>query len=535
MKIILYPHQNKTYNEILLSLEEHKSVLVQADTGYGKSVVIGHLANSTKGRVLILTHRVEILEQNSKWVKGVGVLSSKKNTTLLSDGKTARVVVAMVQTLYARIKKYGISYIGFFDTIILDEAHIDIFKKVTEFYEGSYNFLIGFTATPVIDKTRKFEKDGIDYIQKISFSETYETIVIGATTSQLIESGFLIKETNISLVVPNINQLKESKQNPDGYTNESLNKVFGSKVSIKVLLNALETYCKGKKTLLFNSTTSSNKIILKTLLEEGYNARSYDSVNSSIKERKSIVAWFKSERDAILIGTNVFTTGFDVPDIEAIIMNRATKSLSFYIQIAGRGARPTQEIYKDHFLFIDLGMNIERHGRWSEYRNWKKYFYPTPPVPLKKLDLLEIWECDNCGYYNPRGTLLNINGEIECNSCCKIKSKKITKDKEIIGNLVVHTELPLPSANKIISYTKRIGEDANFAFNLLERRIIQLFLFYNVTSDFYQRKKRKFDERIKKLYVPIYFAIIKSDLKGKRRKLATQVTKIIDKIEKLYL
>ena len=88
----------------------------------------------------------------------------------------------------------------------------------------------------------------------------------------------------------------------------------------------------------------------------------YDTVNSNARDREGIVNWFKEEREAILIGANVFTTGFNETDIEVVIVNRATKSLGHWIQIVGRGARTTEVIPKDHFTCIDLGQNIERDG-----------------------------------------------------------------------------------------------------------------------------------------------------------------------------
>lgn len=526
--IKLYEHQQSLEIEILNALKLKDKVLAQADTGFGKSVLIGSLAKKLNGRTLILTHREEILEQNMEWLDGAGLLIAKKNNVKLSH----EVVISMVGTLYSRLKKYGASYIGDFDNIIIDEVHIQAFDKVLQYY--SPKKIVGFTATPIINKTRTLTIDGEDYSQEVTFSETYDTIVVGALTRELIDNGYLVQEYNIVLQIPNISELKDSASNPDGYTTDSLNKVYNNSVSISVLLEALKSYCVGKKTLIFNSTTRNNIKIFETLQENGYNVRMFDSVNSSEKDRKKIVEWFRNERDAVLVGTNVFTTGFNVRDIEVVIMNRATKSLAFYLQIVGRGSRTTDKIYKPYFTFIDLGMNIERFGAWSQPRNWKDYFYPNPPKLKRAYDLLNIWECLSCGYYNIVGTLLTENGDIICNDCGEKKSTKIRTKQELLGTLTPITKLPLPSGKKIIQYTKYHNESTDFAFKLLDNRILQLFIHYKITAEYYTKKRTQLIQRVGKIYIPAYFAIIKSGLKGSRKKLSTQLERIKNKIDKYF-
>jgi len=103
----------------------------------------------------------------------------------------------------------------------------------------------------------------------------------------------------------------------------------------------------------------------------------YDSINTKGECRNELVNWFKNERDAILCNVSIFTTGFDVTDVEAIILNRATTSLSLFLQMVGRGVRVTDVIYKDNCILIDGGENIDRFQEFSDpSRDWKitKYF-----------------------------------------------------------------------------------------------------------------------------------------------------------------
>ena len=155
MNIQLREYQQSTYDAIIDKLSDDKirSLCVALPTGGGKSVLIAKLANSLPGRTLILTHRIEILQQNSEWLHRASVLTAKNNT-LRYD---CDIVIAMVQTAFARIQKYGTDYLGHFDNIILDEVQVLIFQKVFEKYE--YRKLIGFTGTPVLNKKIYYTKN----------------------------------------------------------------------------------------------------------------------------------------------------------------------------------------------------------------------------------------------------------------------------------------------------------------------------------------------------------------------------------------
>lgn len=547
MQINLYKHQQSFYNDIEHKLfkENVRRLCAVLPTGGGKSVVIGKLANELPGRTLILTHRAEILNQNADWISNVGALASNLNT-LKYDNK---VVIAMVQTLDARLKKYGPDYLGQFDNIISDEVQVLIFEKVYSQYK--FKRLIGFTATPAIYGKKIYTTiDDVEYFEPYTLSVLFDDIVCGPDVQDLIDLGYLVQDYNIVLNLPDFDKLKESDSSPDGYTKKSLDEVYTNTASLEILSKAYKDYCDSKKTLIFNASTKINKFVYDHFKKLGLNVMMFDSVNKTDINpatgkkytRKEVIEWFKSTADAILINTNVFTTGFDVTDVECIIMNRATKSLSLFVQIAGRGSRITDKIYKDKFTFIDLGQNIHEHGRWSSPRDWREWFYSPGLKPKNIIDLLSTWECEYCG-------ALNIKGEIICECCGAEKLNavidgKAKKYKD--GHFEIIQDMPPPKAQSIIRYTKARGEGSNFAFKLLREKIIELFVNYRVSKDFYNRRKDNFVDnkgvtrdgfhtRVKKIFTPIYFAIIKDpELKGVNRRLETEYNKVIEQIDKLY-
>jgi type I site-specific restriction endonuclease len=121
--------------------------------------------------------------------------------------------------------------------------------------------------------------------------------------------------------------------------------------------------------------------VYETFREAGYGIRHLDNT-SSPEERKEILSWFKKTPDAILTSVGILTTGFDEPTVETIILNRATKSLTLYFQMIGRGSRKLPN--KDEFTVIDLGNNAARFGLWSEPVDWQ-HIFKSPEFYLENL------------------------------------------------------------------------------------------------------------------------------------------------------
>jgi len=137
------------------------------------------------------------------------------------------------------------------------------------------------------------------------------------------------------------------------------------------LLQAYEERSKGKKTLIFNNGIQTSRNVAITFENAGYDVRHLDNTNTE-KERKEILTWFKETPKAVLTSVSILTTGFDEPTVDTIILNRATKSLTLYHQMIGRGSRILPE--KREFTVLDLGNNALRFGLWDSYIDWKEIF-----------------------------------------------------------------------------------------------------------------------------------------------------------------
>jgi len=357
----LYSYQKGAIDKIFKYFEDAPDdyhLLYQLPTGGGKTVIFSEMVRQYlkhhKKKVLVMTHRIELCKQTSNMLTEFGVsnkiVDSKAN---LDDQDGYSCFVAMVETLNNRLNedKLDISDIGL---VIIDEAHYNSFTKLFKFFEKS--FVLGVTATPLSSNI------------KLPMKDNYDELIVGETIESLIENEFLaqaeIYSYNVGLtsLVIGANGDYTVKSSEDLYTNNDM---------LSKLQYAYEEHSKGKKTLIFNNGINTSLHVYETFRAAGYPIAHLDNTNSK-KERKMILKWFKKTPDAILTSVSILTTGFDEPTVDSIILNRATKSLTLYYQMIGRGSRILKN--KSKFNVIDLGNNLHRFGPWGSDLDWHKIF-----------------------------------------------------------------------------------------------------------------------------------------------------------------
>jgi type I site-specific restriction endonuclease len=284
-----------------------------------------------------------------------------------------------------------------------------------------------------------------------------------------------------------------------------------------------EAHCLGKKTMVFNSNIESNNEAFKMFKLKGYDVKSFDS--KSKENRKSIVDWFKNTPNGILMSVGVFTTGFDCEDVEAIILNKATNSLSLYHQIIGRGGRITDKIYKPFFLCIDLGGNLGRFGSWSDPVDWAKIYNNEKERKATIRELEDFIVCHKCD------ALIN---EYSCEVCgAEAPPKREKKSKVVIAEQI--KEMPPPTAKIILRYAIAKELSVNEAKNLTANYFLDLFIFAKTSKENIQANKDYLKDKIRTFILPIYFALNRSELKGTRSKTIKDFEKkIYNTISKHY-
>ncbi|CAN5380437.1 DEAD/DEAH box helicase family protein [soil metagenome] len=358
----LYAYQEKAIEEILNRLERHSSrynLLYQLPTGGGKTVIFSEIARryilATGKKVMILTHRVELCGQTARMLSEFGVTnkvidSAVKEMPVPNDFMC---YVAMVETLNNRLrdKILDLDDIGL---MIVDEAHYNSFVKLLQFYEKG--MVLGVTATPLSSNIN------------IRMRDNYDELIVGESISSLIETGFLAKATTYHYHV-GLTSLKVGRSGD--YTVSSSERLYNNLVMQDKLLSAYREKGIGKKTLIFNNGIATSLYVYASFREAGYEIKHLDHSHTA-RERKEILQWFKEKPGAILTSVSILTTGFDEPTIECIILNRATKSLTLYFQMIGRGSRILGD--KKEFAVIDLGNNLNRFGLWDAQIDWASIF-----------------------------------------------------------------------------------------------------------------------------------------------------------------
>lgn len=358
----LYDYQKKSIDKIFERLDkfpENYNLLFQLPTGGGKTVIFSELTKrfieKTKKRVLILTHRIELCGQTSRMLEELGVKNKIIDSKVkeLPEKEEFMCFVAMVETLNNRLNEEQIEMddVGL---LIVDEAHYNSFRKLFKYF--SKQIILGVTATPLSSNV------------KLPLKDNYNELIVGESIETLIGMGYLAKGTTYNYDV----NLKSLKVGINGdYTVSSSEKLYSNFLMQEKLLYAYEEKAKGTKTLIFNNGINTSISVHAMFKEEGYEIRHLDNTHSE-KERAEILQWFKEKPDAILSSVSILTTGFDEPTVDTIILNRATKSLTLYHQMIGRGSRILKN--KKAFNILDLGNNARRFGLWESYVDWQNIF-----------------------------------------------------------------------------------------------------------------------------------------------------------------
>ena len=359
----LYAYQKKDLERIfdaLEEVEEGSNLLYQLPTGGGKTVVFSEIAKrfiERRGKkVVVLTHRIELSSQTSKMLDEFGVINKVINSSVkeIEPNDPHMCYVAMVETLNNRLNddKIILENIGL---VIIDEAHYNSFRKLFKYFERPY--VLGVTATPLSSNI------------KLPMKDFYKKLIIGESIQSLIDKGFLA-EAEVHRYDLSLQGLKLGI-NGD-YTVKSSDAFYSNYGMLGKLLSVYNEVAKGTKTLIFNNGISASYAVYETFKRAGLPVRHLDNKHSA-KERQEILLWFKKTPDAILTSVSILTTGFDEPTVETVILNRATRSLTLYFQMIGRGSRVLKN--KKKFNVIDLGNNTLRFGAWNDPIDWNDIFY----------------------------------------------------------------------------------------------------------------------------------------------------------------
>lgn len=371
----------------------NRKVVLCAPTGFGKTFCFSYMVSEhvkRGGKALILTDRLELLRQTGGSFESFG-LNPEYITAGSAPDLSKSCVVAMAETFHRRVKKYG-NFISSLTFVVIDEAHKTFADKIIPHLPDGC-FVIGATATPY--RKGKGQK---------GMNEFYDDIVQSIDTPELIDLGFLSKPNYFGVDI----DLSDVKKVAGEFDVKSMQKQYEK---LKTFNGVIDNYLRltpNKKAIVFSAGIDNSKQLADEMDKRGIPSMHLDS-NMSKSERDLVLNWFNSTPNGVLLNVGIATTGFDQPDIEVVILYRATTSLPLYLQMVGRGSRTTDT--KSEFTILDFGNNVKRFGFWDDPREWglaKEGSGAVGLAPVKTCpkcqSLLQatINICGFCGYVFPK-------------------------------------------------------------------------------------------------------------------------------------
>tara|TARA_S200002703_G_scaffold132699_2_gene120602 strand:+ start:6740 stop:8266 length:1527 start_codon:yes stop_codon:yes gene_type:complete len=335
----LRDYQQEAIEKIDAGWWEHSRQLAVLPTGAGKTVIFSTLAKRNPGKTLILAHREELIEQAiDKLYKVTGIMAGKEKAehhASISD----RVVVASVQTMARRMKRWPSDH---FSLIVCDEAHRSISKSwqnVVSYFCPFAN-LLGVTATP-------------DRADKRTLGELYQSIAYEITMDQLIKRGHLvpivIKTAPLEIDLSTVGKRAGDLAIDDvGHAIEPY---------LDKIAEQIKELAGDKRTLVFVPLIATSHKFLESCARAGLNA---EHVDGESDDRQQVLERFARGEFQVLSNAMLLTEGFDDPGIECVVNLRLTGSRALFTQIIGRGTRLHPG--KENLLVIDFLWMHTRHN-----------------------------------------------------------------------------------------------------------------------------------------------------------------------------
>ena len=368
-EIKLFDYQEDMKERIEKALRLHRSVMAQMPTGTGKTylltaVIDSFVSNNPKEKVWIVAHRRELVSQIDETVRKFHSYSVSNTSSLLSSVKA--VSIQWLSKHYDEIEEEP-------GMIVIDEAHHALAKTYKEMWERfpKAKFL-GLTATPC-------------RLNGKGFTDLFDVLVQSWAVPEFISKGRLATYDFVSIKSDSVTQrLIDSlqKRGADGdYQNKEMDMLLNKKPSIDRLYRSLEEFGKDRKGIVYAINISHAQKITKLYQEHGVKAIAIDSKTPATERQQDIEA-FKKGDIQVLVNVDIFSEGFDCPDVEFVQLARPTLSLAKYLQMVGRGLRVAKG--KKNCVIIDNVGLYRVFGLPSQVWNWNAMFEGKLKVGKKK-------------------------------------------------------------------------------------------------------------------------------------------------------
>ena len=373
--------QREACRSTVESWDKGETPCISMMTALGKALCAAALTEwciKKDWRVLCLVPTSELVTQNYEEMfdfistpKEIGIVCSQLNKMQ----NKRKIVIAMYQSFYSKRASSG-----HFDAIIIDEAHLisnnedSQYRKIIKSLQriNPSVKICGWTASPyrlgqglLVNKCVKGEP---------LFTEIpYDTSVYPGI-ARLVEEGYLAR---IEVINTHFNiDLTNIKMSGHEFNNTDVGLKFDAicEDAVNDMREGFERY-DVETALIFVPNCASGERVLECWNDPS--TMRMVSNNTTKSERAANVKWLKEGiGKRYLVNVNIYTTGFNMPSLEAIVLMRATTSPGLLIQMLGRLIRPFGDLVG---LVWDYGSNIERLGGIADIK--------VPKGKLKKSEV----------------------------------------------------------------------------------------------------------------------------------------------------
>ncbi|WP_274014690.1 DEAD/DEAH box helicase [Vibrio parahaemolyticus] len=397
----LRPYQADSVKAVIHYFRKHSTpAVIVLPTGAGKSLVIAELARLAKGRVLVLAHVKELVEQNHAKYEGYGLKGAIFSAGLGRKETDQQVVFASVQSVVRNLD----SFKNQFSLLVIDECH-----RVPDDKNSSYQKVIthlrelnpgikvlGLTATPY--------RLGMGWIYqyhtrgqvRTEESRFFRDCIFELPIRYLLDENFLTPARMMDAPVLSYDFSQLKPANTGRYKEAEMDMVIDkAKRATPQIVEQIIQYARERKGVMIFAATVRHAQEVHGLLPEGETAIVIG--DTPTPERDAIIQAFKNREIKYLVNVSVLTTGFDAPHVDLIAILRPTESVSLYQQIVGRGLRLSEG--KNECLVLDYAGN--------------SYDLYQPevgdPKPDSTSEIITI-PCPACGFNNNFWGKLDSNG-----------------------------------------------------------------------------------------------------------------------------
>ena len=341
----LRDYQQRAVEGAFAAFERCDFVLAVLATGCGKTVIFSaivdrFLRENPGRRVMVLAHREELIYQAADKIarftgRNVAIEMGERKASNWFGRLAEDIVISTIQTQLAggnggRMTKFDPAEFGL---IVVDEAHHAVSKSYVEvlkhYRQNKACKVLGVTATP-------------DRADERAMGRVFQEVCADYDAGDAIRDGWLtgIRQQLVTVTDLDFSAVRTTAGDLNG---ADLAKVMEEEHNLYGVADATRQLVGARKTLIFAASVKQSQLLCDILNRyEPDCARAVDG-KLDRQERRSTVERFARGDFQFLVNCAVFTEGFDVPDVAAVVMARPTKSRALYAQMLGRGTRPVSE------------------------------------------------------------------------------------------------------------------------------------------------------------------------------------------------